>query len=71
VHLAAGLGKPTWVLVPAAAGNLWYWMRGTVRSPWYESATIIRQKTRGQWDEIIADVKSRLDVYLAGVGKDA
>jgi tetratricopeptide (TPR) repeat protein len=71
VHLAAGLGKPTWVLVPAAAGNLWYWMRGTVRSPWYESATIIRQKIRGQWDEIIADVKSRLDVYLAGVGKDA
>ncbi|MBY0511388.1 MAG: tetratricopeptide repeat protein, partial [Rhodospirillaceae bacterium] len=66
VHLAAALGRPTWVLVPATAGNLWYWMRDTDHSPWYASAVIFRQKTRGQWDEIIREVKSRLDEYLAG-----
>jgi ADP-heptose:LPS heptosyltransferase len=68
VHLAAALGTPTWVLVPAAAGNLWYWMRDTDRSPWYASAVIVRQKVRGQWADIIQDVKGRLDTYLAQRG---
>lgn len=68
VHLAAALGKPTWVLVPAAAGNLWYWMRDTDRSPWYASAVILRQKVRGKWDDIIEDVKIRLKDYLSRPG---
>lgn len=64
VHLAAALGKSTWVMVPAAAANLWYWMRATDRSPWYASAVIFRQKVRGEWDDTIRDVKARLDDYL-------
>ncbi len=64
VHLAAALGKPTWVLVPASAGNLWYWMRDTDRSPWYASAVIFRQKIRGEWRDIIETVKDRLKDYL-------
>lgn len=64
VHLAAALGKPTWIMVPAAAGNLWYWMRGANHTPWYPSATIFRQKTLGQWAEIIRAVKNRLDAHL-------
>lgn len=64
VHLAAALGKPTWVMVPAAAGNLWYWMRNTSHTPWYASATIFRQKTLGQWDETIQAVKKQLDAHL-------
>lgn len=65
VHLAAALGKPTWIMVPAAAGNLWYWMHNTPHTPWYPSATIFRQRTLGQWDGTIQDIKNMLDSYLA------
>ncbi|MBY0510763.1 MAG: tetratricopeptide repeat protein [Rhodospirillaceae bacterium] len=65
VHLAAALGKPTWIMVPAAAGNLWYWMRGTGHTPWYPSATIFRQKTLGRWDDVLQEVKEKLVAHLA------
>ena len=59
VHLAAGLGRPTWILVPAAAGNLWYWMRGSDHTPWYPTATIFRQSIRGDWQNVLTDISSR------------
>ena len=65
VHLAASLGRPTWVLVPASAGNLWYWMRGCDRSPWYPSATIFRQAELGNWRDVLADIESRLKAFSA------
>jgi len=60
VHLAASAGRPTWVLVPASAGSLWYWMRDTERTPWYPSVTIFRQTHLGQWDDMIAEIADRL-----------
>ncbi len=41
VHLAAGLGKPTWLL--DRAGGDWRWLRGRDDSPWYPSLRIFRQ----------------------------
>jgi tetratricopeptide (TPR) repeat protein len=64
VHLAAALGKPTLIMVPAAAGNLWYWMRDTSHTPWYVTATIFRQKTLGEWSDTIQEVKKTLDSHL-------
>jgi hypothetical protein len=66
VHLAAALGKPTWIMVPAAAGNLWYWMRGSTHTPWYPSATIFRQKKLGRWDDVVLEIKNMLDAHRAG-----
>lgn len=60
VHLAAALGRPTWVLVPANAGNLWYWMRGADHTPWYPSVTIFRQAKPGDWQESLAAVERKL-----------
>ena len=65
VHIAAGLGRPTWVLVPAAAGSLWYWMRGDEPSPWYSTATIFRQPKKGDWQPVITDVAERLKGFVA------
>jgi ADP-heptose:LPS heptosyltransferase len=65
VHLAAGLGVPTWVMVPRAAGNLWYWMWDTDRTPWYPSVRIFRQSRPGYWGDVLNDVKGRLEEYLA------
>jgi tetratricopeptide (TPR) repeat protein len=60
VHLSAAVGTPTWVLVPAAAGNLWYWMRRGAHTPWYAAVTIFRQKKLGEWTELVSDVAARL-----------
>ncbi|MDF3036828.1 MAG: hypothetical protein K0S28_2102, partial [Paucimonas sp.] len=64
VHLAAGAGRPTWILVPAFTGNLWYWTRGMDRTPWYPTATIFRQTQRGVWDDVLAQVAERLRATL-------
>ncbi len=59
-HLAAALGRPTWILIPAGAGNLWYWMRETDHTPWYPSATLFRQSKHGAWQDVIARVTESL-----------
>ncbi len=63
-HLAAAVGRPTWIIVPAATGNLWYWMRGSDPTPWYPTATIIRQNAPGQWQDVMARLCDRLQAQL-------
>lgn len=41
-HLAAALGVETWVLIPPAAGKLWYWGHSGSSSPWYAAARLFR-----------------------------
>jgi tetratricopeptide (TPR) repeat protein len=59
-HLAAALGVPTWVLVPAHGGKLWYWGQRAKRTPWYPTVSIFRQQVQGQWQSVIADVAANL-----------
>jgi len=65
VHVAAAVGCPTWVLVPAAGGNLWYWMREADHTPWYSSVTIFRQDRRGEWQGVLQQVADHLQARLA------
>ena len=65
VHLAAGVGVPTWVLVPEAAGSLWYWGRNGEHTPWYPNVRIIRQEKTDEWDAPIAEAARRLAAQLA------
>jgi tetratricopeptide (TPR) repeat protein len=53
-HLAAALGKPTWVLLDV--NPHWVWQLERTDSPWYPTATLYRQKTFSQWDPVIAEV---------------
>lgn len=48
-HLAGALGRPTWVLLSAAAD--WRWLTQGTRSPWYPTMTLFRQSALGRWDE--------------------
>lgn len=48
-HLAGGLGKPTWVLLPARSD--WRWLRDRDDSPWYPTLRLFRQTTPGDWSE--------------------
>ncbi len=55
-HLAGALGKPVWILLPTGADYRWLLERND--SPWYSTARLFRQKTRGDWSGVIADLRN-------------
>jgi len=57
-HLAAGLGKPVWLLDRHDA--CWRWLRGRDDSPWYPSIRIFRQRKAGDWAEVMERVTAAL-----------
>jgi len=57
-HLAGALGKPVWILLPYDPD--WRWLTERDDSPWYPSAQLFRQTTRGDWDGVIERVVERL-----------
>jgi tetratricopeptide (TPR) repeat protein len=50
-HLAGSLGKPARLLLSSASD--WRWMMDRGDSPWYPTMTILRQKTSGEWGEVV------------------
>ncbi|MCI4412268.1 MAG: hypothetical protein JHC38_11405 [Thiotrichales bacterium] len=58
VHLAAALGKPTWLL--NRFGSEWRWMHQRSDSPWYPSLTIYNQTTFNDWTGVLTQVQSDL-----------
>jgi ADP-heptose:LPS heptosyltransferase len=58
-HLAAGLGKPTWILLPANPD--WRWGLSGEQTLWYPSARLFRQKTLGDWQPVIEDIRDKLN----------
>jgi len=43
-HLAGALGIPTWILVPARTGRMWFWGLNRDDCPWYPSVKLFRQE---------------------------
>jgi len=62
VHLAGGLGKPTWVLLPARCD--WRWLLDRPDSPWYPTMRLFRQAKPGDWSEPLQQVRSTLNHWL-------
>jgi hypothetical protein len=60
-HLAATLGRPTWVLLKKEAD--WRWMAGRDDSPWYPTVRLFRQPREGDWDCVVDEVARALDVF--------
>jgi tetratricopeptide (TPR) repeat protein len=50
-HVAAAIGLRTFVLLPFVAD--WRWLVDQQHSPWYPTATLLRQKKRGSWGEVL------------------
>ena len=62
-HVACALGKPTIVMLPAAAARFWYWPGDGLKSPWYPSACLFHHSDTQGWDGVIDAVA----LTLAGV----
>jgi hypothetical protein len=60
-HLAAGLAKPVWLLLPKVAD--WRWQSAVGASRWYPTLRVFQQNEDGQWDSVIAAVCNALDTH--------
>lgn len=67
-HVAGAVGTPTYVLMPIGKGRLWYWFAEIPDSPWYNSVTLFRQTTPGDWVGPVAHVAAALDSAVARKG---
>jgi hypothetical protein len=62
VHLAGGLCRPCWVMLPFHPD--WRWLLERQDSPWYASLVLFRQVRRGDWTEVLARVAARLERHV-------
>ena len=62
-HLAAALGKPTWILLDT--NPHWVWQLERTDSPWYPTATLYRQKEFSKWEPVMDDVARDLAALAA------
>jgi ADP-heptose:LPS heptosyltransferase len=63
-HLAAALGRPTWVALSAAPD--WRWLRERSDSPWYPTMRLFRQSGHSnRWDLVVADLANSLEALIA------
>ena len=57
-HLAAALGKPTWIL--NRYDTCWRWLLEREDSPWYPTVRLFRQPCHGDWTSALNRVKAEL-----------
>ncbi|PKU26002.1 tetratricopeptide repeat protein [Telmatospirillum siberiense] len=62
-HLAGAIGKPVWIL--SRFDGCWRWLEDRDDSPWYPTARLFRQRTRGDWTEVLARVAAELEKLTA------
>lgn len=57
-HLAAAIGKPSWILLPRM--NDWRWLTARADSPWYPTVRLFRQTEIGDWSTPVAALRQAL-----------
>jgi hypothetical protein len=57
-HLAGALGRPVWTMLAFAPD--WRWMLGREDTPWYPTMRLFRQRSVGDWADVVARVRSAL-----------
>jgi len=62
-HLAAALGRPTWILLPHTPDYRWLLDRDD--SPWYPSVRLFRQDESRDYSKVLARVRDELGAMIA------
>jgi tetratricopeptide (TPR) repeat protein len=57
-HLAGAMGRALWLMLSEPAE--WRWLQSRDDTPWYPSARLFRQKTPGDWLEVVERVRQTL-----------
>ena len=53
-HLAATMGKPTWIML--SANPDWRWLLQRSDCPWYPTVRLFRQQVLGDWSYVVASI---------------
>jgi len=57
-HLAGALGVKVWVILQCVPD--WRWLLGRADSPWYPTMRLFRQRSPGDWTEVLRRVATEL-----------
>lgn len=60
-HLAAALGRPTWILLTHVPD--WRWLLGRDDSPWYPTVRLFRQDASRNWNGVIARLRQAIEKF--------
>lgn len=60
-HLSGAMGKDTWILL--AENSDFRWLINRLDSPWFDSVKLFRQEIRGNWIDVIEDVRFHLEKF--------
>lgn len=67
-HLAAAMGKMTWIIVPILSYYVWAYPREKDQygelTWYYDSARLFRQEKYGTWEEPMNNIKNSLEEFL-------
>ncbi len=61
-HLAAALGRPTWLLLPFHPD--WRWFLNRTDSPWYKSMQLFRQPRAGDWRQPLQHIADAIRSHI-------
>jgi hypothetical protein len=61
-HLAGAMGKLVLVALPFDPD--WPWLHTGDRTPWYPSARLFRQRTRGDWPGVLQPIRDWLQNWI-------
>jgi len=57
-HLGGALGRPVWTALKYVPD--WRWLLDRADSPWYPTMRLFRQKARGDWPGVFAEMEAEL-----------
>lgn len=67
-HLAAALGKETWVIVPCLPYHTWtYQSPESTTTPYYDNVRLFRQKSYGKWNDVFQELYQAIEEKF-GIG---
>jgi ADP-heptose:LPS heptosyltransferase len=61
-HLAGALGRPVWLALQQVPD--WRWLLDRSDSPWYPTMRLFRQKQRGDWSGVFAQMETELRIRV-------